>query len=175
MQKKPLYFVPVGLAALVAGIWFAQAYFSPSPPDASPVTALWERSFPNPEGEAQPLSQWRGQVLVLNFWATWCAPCRDEMPDFASLRAQYRPQEVEFVGLAIDNPQRVTAFLQRQPVNYPILVGEGEAHALARLLGNPGGALPYTVVLDREGRIVLTHLGRLPRAKLETTLRKISS
>lgn len=174
MQKKWLYFIPIGLAALASGIWLSQARFSPQVPDAPAVAGLWAISFPDLEGSLQPLSRWRGQVLVLNFWASWCAPCREEMPDFASLRAQYRPRGVEFVGLAIDNPANVTQFLQRQPVNYPILVGEGAAHSLARLLGNPTGALPYTVVFDREGKIVLTHLGRLPRATLETALRKIS-
>lgn len=174
MQKKWLYFVSIGLAALAAGIWVAQARFSPQAPDAPAVAGLWEISFPDLEGQSQPLSRWRGQVLVLNFWASWCAPCREEMPDFDSLRAQYRTQGVEFVGLAIDNATSVTQFLQRNPVNYPILVGEGAAHSLARLLGNPSGALPYTVVFDRKGKIILTHLGRLPRAALETTLRKTS-
>ena len=173
MQKKWLYFLPIGLAALAAGIWVAQARFSPQTPDAPAVAGLWEISFPDIEGRSQPLLQWRGQVVVLNFWASWCAPCREEMPDFDSLRAEYRPRGVEFVGLAIDNATSVTQFLHRHPVSYPILIGEGAAHSLARLLGNPSGALPYTVVFDREGKIVLTHLGRLPRAALETTLRKI--
>jgi hypothetical protein len=66
-------------------------------------------------------------------------------------------------------------FLQQLPVNYPVLVGEGAAHNLARQLGNPNGALPYTIVLDRDGKVVLRHLGRLPRATLETALRKIGS
>ncbi|MCL5060635.1 MAG: TlpA family protein disulfide reductase, partial [Candidatus Thermoplasmatota archaeon] len=118
---------------------------------------------------------WRGQVVVLNFWASWCAPCREEMPDFAALRTQYRPNGVEFVGIAIDNPASVARFLQQMPVGYPILIGEGAAHGLARQLGNPSGALPYTIVLDRDGNIVLSHLGRLPRATLETALREISS
>jgi thiol-disulfide isomerase/thioredoxin len=114
-------------------------------------------------------------VLVLNFWASWCAPCREELPDFAALRAQFRPRGVEFVGLAIDNSANVAQFLQRQPVNYPILVGEGAASNLARQLGNPSGALPYTIVLDRDGNIVMKHLGRLPRATLEAALGKIAS
>jgi peroxiredoxin len=97
------------------------------------------------------------------------------MPDFDALRTQFQPRGVEFVGLAIDHSANVTQFLQSQPVNYPILIGEGAAHDLARQLGNPSGALPYTIVLDRDGRIVLKHLGRLPRATLEAVLRKISA
>lgn len=163
------YLIP--LAALAVGIWFAQTHYAPRPP-AIPVEALWSLSYPDLQGQPQPLSRWRGKVLVLNFWASWCAPCREEMPDFAALRAQYQTQGVEFVGIAIDHQANVSQFLQRQPVSYPILIGEGAASNLARQLGNPSGALPYTIVLDRDGNLVLKHLGRLPRAKLEAILRK---
>jgi len=175
MQKKLLFGLPLALAALAAGIWLAQARYAPQTPAASAVAALWHLHFPDERGREQALSQWRGQVVVLNFWASWCAPCRDEIPDFVALRTQYRPKGVEFVGIAIDTPANVAQFLQRLPVNYPILIGEGGANSLARQLGNPGGALPYTIVLDRDGRIVLSHLGRLPRDMLEHTLRKIGT
>ncbi|MDP1644287.1 MAG: TlpA disulfide reductase family protein [Thiobacillus sp.] len=175
MQKKLLYVIPLALAALAAGIWLAQTRYAPQAPAAPAVAALWRLGFPDIRGREQPLSQWRGQVVVLNFWASWCAPCREEMPDFVALRTQYRPRGVEFVGIAIDNSANVAQFLQRQPVNYPILIGEGAAHSLTRQLGNPSGALPFTIVLDRDGNIVLSHLGRLPRATLETALRKIGA
>lgn len=171
MQKTWLYGIPLALAALAAGAWLAHTRYAPQAPAAPAVAALWQAGFPDLHGRVQPLSQWRGQVLVLNFWASWCAPCREEMPDFAALRAHYRPHGVEFIGIAIDHPASVAQFLRRTPVNYPVLVGEGAAHALARQLGNPSGALPYTIVLDRNGGIVLRHLGRLPRATLETALR----
>jgi thiol-disulfide isomerase/thioredoxin len=173
MQKKWLSFIPLALAALAAGSWLAQTRYAAHPPAAPAVTALWQLGFPDMQGRRQELAQWRGQAVVLNFWASWCAPCREEIPDFVALRAQYRPRGVEFVGIAIDNSANVAQFLQHLPVNYPILIGEGAAHALARQLGDPSGALPYTIVLDRNGNIVLTHLGRLPRATLETALRKI--
>lgn len=174
MQKKWFYLAPLALAALAAGIWLAQTRYAPHAP-AVPTEALWQLSFPDERGQRQALSQWRGQVLVLNFWASWCAPCREEMPYFVALRSQFRPSGVEFVGIAIDSPANVAQFLQRQPVNYPILIGEGAAHSLARQLGNASGALPYTIVLDRDGSIVLSHLGRLPRATLENALRKIGA
>jgi thiol-disulfide isomerase/thioredoxin len=112
---------------------------------------------------------------VLNFWASWCAPCREEIPDFVALRAQYAAKGVEFVGIAVDNQANVAQFMQRQTINYPILIGEGAANNLARQLGNPSGALPYTIVLDRDGNIVFKHLGRLPRAKLEAILAKMGA
>jgi len=175
MHKKRFYLIPTALAALAAGIWLAQARYAPQAPDAPALAALWQLGFPDLDGRQQPMSQWRGQVVVLNFWASWCAPCREEIPDFVDLRTQFRPSGVEFVGIAIDKPANVAQFLQRQPVNYPILIGEGAAHSLARQLGNASGALPYTIVLDRDGSIVLSHLGRLPRATLENALRKIGA
>lgn len=174
MNRTLLLAIPLALAALAAGIWLAQSRYAPQTPTAS-TAALWQLAFPDDRGRAQPLSQWRGKVLVLNFWASWCAPCREEMPDFVALRAQFQPRGVEFVGLAIDNPANVTQFLRAHPVTYPILIGEGVAHDLARQLGNPSGALPYTLVIDREGEIVLKHLGRLPRAELEAVLNKIDA
>jgi thiol-disulfide isomerase/thioredoxin len=173
MHKKRFYLIATALAALAAGIWLAQMRYAPQAPEAPALAALWQLGFPDDAGRRQPMSQWRGQVVVLNFWASWCAPCREEMPDFVDLRKQFQPSGVEFVGIAIDNPANVTRFLQQQPVNYPILIGEGAAHSFARQLGNPSGALPYTIVLDRDGSIALSHLGRLPRATLESALRKI--
>ena len=175
MQKKWLYIAPLALAALAAGVWLAQMRYTPQAPAAPAVAALWQLGFPDVRGHEQPLSQWRGQVVVLNFWASWCTPCREEMPDFDALRRQFQSDGIEFVGIAIDNPASVSQFLQTMPVSYPILIGEGAAHRLARQLGNPSGALPYTIVLDRDGNLVLSHLGRLPRATLEATLRKIGA
>ena len=175
MQKKWFYLIPLALAALTAGVWLAQTRYAPQAPAAPALATLWQVGFPDLAGQEQPLAQWRGQVVVLNFWASWCAPCREEMPDFAALRSQFRPSGVEFVGIAIDNRANVSQFLRQMPVDYPILIGEGAAHSLARQLGNPSGALPYTIVLDRDGSIALSHLGRLPRPTLENALREIGS
>jgi thiol-disulfide isomerase/thioredoxin len=174
MRSKWLYAAPVALAALLAGAWLAQTRYAPRAPSV-PVAQLWRLSFPDTERRPQSLAQWRGKVLVLNFWASWCAPCREEMPEFVAVRSQYARDGVEFVGIAIDSPANVARFLASQPVPYPILVGEGAAHSLARELGNPSGALPYTIVLDRDGEVVLRHLGRLPRATLEAALLKTRS
>lgn len=170
MRYKPLlYAIPLALA-LVAGGWLANTRYAPQLPVSTATDTLWALSFPDPAGRTQALSQWRGQVVVLNFWASWCAPCREEMPDFAALRTQYRSRDVEFIGIAIDNAANVARFLRQMPVDYPILIGEAAAHSLVRQLGNPSGALPYTLVLDRDGNIILSHLGRLSRAKLEAAL-----
>jgi thiol-disulfide isomerase/thioredoxin len=170
MSKKLPIFAVLAVAALAAGAWFAQMRYAPQAVAPQTVSALWPLQFPDWRGQPQALSQWRGKVLVLNFWATWCAPCREEMPDFDVLRRQYQSRGVEFVGIAIDNEKNVAQFLQTMPVSYPILIGEGAALTLARQLGNNSGALPYTLVIDSGGNIALSHLGMLPRERLDKVL-----
>ncbi|MBT9569106.1 MAG: TlpA family protein disulfide reductase [Thiobacillus sp.] len=174
MKKNWWFAIPL-LAALAAGSWLAHTRYAATTPEAPAVSALWALSFPDTTGHPQSLAQWRGQIVVLNFWASWCAPCREEMPDFVKLRAQHHVKGVEFVGIAIDNTDNVAKFLRKQPVNYPILIGEGAAHSLARQLGNPSGALPYTIVLDRNGDVAMTHLGRLPADTLRAALSKLGA
>jgi thiol-disulfide isomerase/thioredoxin len=170
MTRKLLPYAVAATIALAAGFWFARQQYAPNPAADAAVDALWSMQFADVRGQRQALSQWRGQVLVLNFWATWCAPCREEMPDFDALRRQYHERGAEFVGIAIDNERNVTEFLQQMPVSYPILIGEGAALAVARQLGNTAGALPFTLVIDRDGGIELSHLGRLPYAELDAAL-----
>jgi len=154
-------------AALAAGVWLGQ----PSRSTAS--GGLWSLHYPDPQGKPQALSQWRGQPLVLNFWASWCPPCREEMPDFDRLRGTWHGRGVEFVGIALDTAQNTAEFLERHPVHYPIVVGDASASALSRNFG--GNGLPHTVILDREGRVVLNHHGRLSAEALEAALRKVAN
>ncbi len=170
MSRRILTLSLLALAALVAGAWVATMRYAPQAVAPQAVAPLWQMQFADLQGQPQPMSQWRDQVLVLNFWASWCAPCREEMPDFESLRQQYANKGVEFVGIAIDNKENVSKFIKSMPVTYPILIGEGAAHSLARQLGNSSGALPFTLVIDRTGKIVLSHLGRLSREQLDATL-----
>lgn len=132
--------------------------------------ALWNLPFPNLSGTTQTLGDWRGKTLVINFWATWCAPCREEIPDFIAIRSEYASKSVEIVGIAIDNAQAVKPYAQQMGISYPLLIGEGGALEMSRALGNPSGALPYTVVIAPNGAILLRHLGRLPKAKLQAIL-----
>lgn len=170
MVASKYVYALAGLVALAVGVWAARVFY---PPDATPTHALdylWVTRLPDQYGKAQTLAQWRGKVLVLNFWATWCAPCREEIPDFIALRSQYRSRNVEMLGIAIDAAAPVAAYAKEMKIPYPILIGGGAALGLTRTLGNPSGALPYTVVINPAGKILLRHLGRLPRAKLEAIL-----
>ena len=118
-------------------------------------------------GQSQGLGQWRGQVLVVNFWATWCTPCREEIPGFVNLQARYGSRGVKFVGIAIDQPDKVAEFAREFRINYPLLTGSLESMDLLRQAGNRAGVLPYTLVIDRGGNLVSREPGGLKEAKLE--------
>ena len=122
------------------------------------------------DGKSQPLEQWRGKVLVVNFWATWCAPCREEIPGFVKFQEQYGAQGVQFVGIAIDTAERVAPYIREIGINYPVLVGGIETMDFARQIGNRAGVLPFTVVMDRSGKVVTTLVGIVRPEKLVSLL-----
>ena len=129
--------------------------------------AILAANLPDIQGKNQAISQWLGNVIVVNFWATWCTPCREEIPEFIAAQEKFRDQGLVFVGIAIDQADKVKAYSQEFGINYPVLVGSFHTWALAEAAGNRQSALPYTVVINRSGEIVETYLGRVHLNKLE--------
>jgi len=158
----------VGALALAAGLWFAA-------PDRGELSSdrLFALELPDTAGVKQPLKQWRGKILVVNFWATWCEPCREEMPEFARAQSELGPRGVQFVGIAVDQADKVGRFAKEINLNYPALVGGYEAMELSRSVGNELVALPFTIVIDRNGRIADTHLGPMKPQQLRSILDKM--
>lgn len=149
-----LILIFAGALSLLAGVttrqWLADSLAVP----------IKEPLLVDLEGKAHTLSEWKGRVVVVNFWATWCPPCREEMPDFAAIQSEFEQQGLSFIGVAIDDPLVVKAYLAEHPVNYPILVGGSDVPAWADSLGNEISALPFSVVLDRKGQLRHAHIGR---------------
>ena len=134
--------------------------------------AIYGLTLPDLAGTAQPMAQWAGRVLVVNYWATWCTPCRDEMPAFSHLHEKYVQRGVTFVGISIDEPEKIETFIRTTPVSYPLLIaGPGVLQATADLGNGPQG-LPFTVIFNREGHIVSSKLGRCAEADLETLIHR---
>lgn len=161
-RRRLALFGAVGLAAAAAGLWLGLRAGAPSP--------LHGVRFPDLNGGMRDLAEWRGKVLVLNFWATWCAPCREEIPMLVQARESYAPQGVEIVGIAIDNAAKVREFSATTPISYPVLLADGAGLDLVRALGNSAGGLPYTVFVDQGGRPARSKLGALTRAELDSIL-----
>jgi thiol-disulfide isomerase/thioredoxin len=132
--------------------------------------AIFKTRIADLAGIRQPIEQWRGKILVVNFWATWCPPCRKEIPEFIALQKQYGEQGLQFVGIALDEKAKIQSFVDEVGINYPILVGDLEAVALAQTSGNRLGGLPYTVIIDQKGQIIATEMGALSKEKLITII-----
>lgn len=131
---------------------------------------LLAASFPDLSGKPRRLLDWQGRILVCNFWATWCAPCREEVPMLAAARQQFASKGVEIIGIGIDSADKIREFSRTYGINYPILVADFAAIELMRKLGNRAGGLPYTVVLDRNGALAHRKLGALSRTELQQAL-----
>jgi thiol-disulfide isomerase/thioredoxin len=116
-------------------------------------------------GNPQAVSQWDGRVLVVNFWATWCEPCRREIPLLDTLQAEYRDRDVQFVGVAIDNVEDVRKFVETTPIGYTVLVGEQDAVDALAGFGAEMTVLPYTAFVARDGRVATLHAGEIQRAE----------
>jgi peroxiredoxin len=127
----------------------------------------------NLHGEPVPVSTWAGQSLIINFWATWCAPCRREIPLLKSLDNERRAKGMRVIGIAVDDREAVAAYAAKMQIGYPLLVGEQDALDLIAALGVAEPAFPFSVFTDRRGRIVSLHLGELHRPVAEEILAKI--
>lgn len=175
--RPSLLFAVVAVCALVAGVAVGMRNGeSPAATrDAAVAARLFEASLNDVLGQPQALSQWRGKPLVVNFWATWCKPCVQEMPELRTIRAAYAARGVEVIGIALDNPSEVRAFLKNIPVDYPILIGGLGGTDLARDVGDASGGLPFTLVLDARGAVAATKLGRIDATSVRATLDTLTS
>ncbi|MGA0023385.1 MAG: TlpA family protein disulfide reductase, partial [Burkholderiales bacterium] len=122
------------------------------------------------DGATQNLSGFRGRILVINYWATWCAPCREEIPLFVRLQQEYGTKGVQFVGIAIDQPDKVRDFAREFRINYPLLIAGIDAMELSRKAGNKAGVLPYTLVLSRPGNIAASLVGGISEMRMRAQL-----
>lgn len=166
----------VALASAAAGIALRSASLAPEvPAEGDPAALLWATTGPDLAGTTQALSQWRGKVVVVNFWATWCPPCREELPELVRIQQSLGPSGVQIVGVAVDEKAKVAAFAEKAGINFPILLLEYGGIELARRTGNRAGGLPYTVVLDRNGRIAHVELGAIQLLAFETLLKSLAA
>jgi thiol-disulfide isomerase/thioredoxin len=158
----------VAAGAAVAGAGLAAwRHFGNGVAAEADAGRLWTLDFQTPQGPALAMASLRGRPLLVNFWATWCPPCVEELPLLDSFYRQNAANRWQVVGLAIDQPSAVRAFLQRTPVSFPVGFAGLEGTELAKALGNTVGGLPFSVVLGADGRIRERRMGRLSEADLQ--------
>jgi thiol-disulfide isomerase/thioredoxin len=172
MNRRHLVFGACALAALAAAGEGYRRLHKALPVDTAQATrdssVLLNRSLPDPDGKPHALSAWKGQVMVVNFWATWCGPCVHEMPQLDALQKTY--PSVRFVGIGIDSADNIRAYLGKVQVSYPLLVMDTGGSDLIRQLGNAPGGLPFTVILAEDGSISRKILGRIDSSDVAHTL-----
>jgi len=123
-------------------------------------------TLPDVDGAARSVSEWDGRLLFINFWATWCPPCLEEIPGFVRLQQEFGAGGVQFLGVAIDSVENVRAFAAEHAMNYPSLIARMEGIELTKRFGNRIGALPYTVVVGRDGNVLAMHHGVLDEKQI---------
>ncbi|MBC7860380.1 MAG: TlpA family protein disulfide reductase [Burkholderiaceae bacterium] len=175
-------FVALGFGAL--GAYFGldkkpQPPVSPAaqpaatPAAAGPVQTLFAQTLPDAAGKQQALAQWRGKALLVNFWAPWCAPCVQEMPELSALQQEFAGKALQIIGVGIDSPGNIAQFAAKFKIAYPLYVAGMGGTDLMRLFDNSAGSLPYTVLIGADGQIKKTYLGRLQFERLRADLKSM--
>lgn len=151
----------VAAAAGLAGAGLAWWRWRPNDVAGTALEALWQQVWDGPDGGRVAMAQFQGRPLLLNFWATWCPPCVEELPLLNAFYLAQRAQGWAVLGLAVDRPEAVRPFLQRLPLDFPVAVAGLGGTEWSRRLGNPNGGLPFTVLFDAEGRIAQRKIGQV--------------
>jgi thiol-disulfide isomerase/thioredoxin len=158
-SRKRIVAILVAGAAVAAGfIWRTRSSPAPAEP-AIETQALFALQFERPDGSPMAMAGLRGKPLVINFWATWCTPCVHEMPELNRFHQAYAAKGWQVLGIAIDKAEPVRSFLTRIPVGFPVVLAGPDGTDLLRELGNAQGGLPFSVVIDAQGRISHRKLG----------------
>jgi thiol-disulfide isomerase/thioredoxin len=152
MKRQTALFILIALLFTGIGSYFGWKQLEPTTPADAAVTSLMATSLPDAQGQTQTMAQWKGKILLINFWATWCPPCVAEMPELVELQADMKDKNLQIVGIGIDSPSNIKEFLSTYKI------------------GNQAGGLPFTVLIGADGQIKKTYLGRLDMKKVRTDL-----
>ncbi|WP_439586194.1 TlpA disulfide reductase family protein [Hydrogenophaga sp.] len=166
LQRRTLWMAGVALAAAGTGAWWSERRLRLQPVLDASEAAFWQGEFEGPHGEKVRVADFRGRPLLVNFWATWCPPCVEELPMLNAFHQAQAARGWQVLGLAVDQPSAVRGFLKKLPLNFPVGMAGFDGTELSRTLGNPAGALPFTVVFGASGEVLHRKLGKVSDADL---------
>ena len=171
-RRQFLISIGVALFALLLGVlssrYLSQFGFSRDPV----VTEVFKKEWFSPNQTKLDTQEWGGKVLILNFWATWCPPCVEEMPVLDQIQKEFGQQKLLIVGIGIDSPSNIGQFLEKTPISYPVALGGLEGSQIAKSLGNAQGGLPFTVVISPSGKIQGRKLGKISEDELRSFIKQ---
>ncbi len=174
-MKNTLIFIVVIVIAGSSG-FALQQYLKPSQSSVSTNAAIGlqrpEFAAADLNGDLRNIKEWDGKLIFLNFWATWCPPCKKEIPAFVELQEAYGEQGFQIIGIAIDDQENVAEYAEQMKMNYPSLIVNADGVGLAQRYGNGVGVLPYTVIINRSGEISNTITGELSMIRAKELLKE---
>jgi len=173
INKASVHIAIYVLAIIFLGFSIFRIFLMPSEKNITSTAPLFTSIINDPEGKPQSLKQFENKIIVLNFWATWCEPCREEMPELSNFYTENSSKNVVVIGIAIDEAKAVKSYLKKTKVMYPILVDEDKGVILSKNLGNNQGILPYTVIINSNGSVQKTIFGRIHKDQLDATLKPL--
>jgi thiol-disulfide isomerase/thioredoxin len=164
--------LPVFIAILFTaiGAYFGSQRVQAGTPPSSAVTELLATSMPDQHNQVQSLAQWKGKILLVNFWATWCTPCVQEMPELSALQLDGKIKNLQIIGIGIDSAANIMEFSTKFKISYPLYVAEATGSAQMRKFGDEGGGLPFSVLIGPNGQVKKTYLGRLKMDEVKRDL-----
>ena len=161
----------ISLLALLAGV-FSSHWISKTGLASDPaIKAFFANPWQTADGKSVKTEAWQGKVLVVNFWASWCPPCVEEMPTLDKLQQEFLKKNVLFVGIGIDSPSNIREFLEKTPVSYPIMIGGLQGSNLSKQMGNSQGALPYTIIINAKGKASYSKLGKISEDEIRNAIK----
>lgn len=180
MLAKIIGAVAVSVLIGVAAGWYGHIFYqdyqeqalieAAEHPPAFPVPAA---QMPDLQGRLHNLTQYKGRIMVINVWASWCPPCLREMPEFAQLQQEFAAQGVQFIGIGIDEEANIRQFVNEIRINYPTLLAGPLSNQIGAALGNDQDLLPYTVLVDRSGMVRERHFGYFPKEQLRQAIQDL--
>ena len=173
--RKPAQYGLAAIAAIAAGILGFWLNFQSLAPESAPagIDALWRAQLQDLNGRPIPMSSFKGRPVIVNFWASWCGPCIEEMPDFQRASQSDAGKKAAFVGIGIDYAKNMRPFADKLNITYTLLESGAQGLDLVRAAGNPSGALPFTLMFDASGKLIGQKLGRLDYTELTQWLAKL--
>jgi thiol-disulfide isomerase/thioredoxin len=161
MKRNFVLYAVIAILFASIGIYFGNHRLHAPPQPASISHVLFDTSLPDLKNQNQSLAQWKGKILLVNFWATWCTPCVQEMPELSELQNAHQIKNMQVIGIGIDSIDNMLEFSIKHNISYPLYVAGMSGSTMLRDLGDPAGGLPFSVLIAPNGQIIKTYLGRL--------------